>query len=620
MTKKTPRWHLLYRLPLAAAVAASLSAPVNAIQFSVGGVDGSFDTTLSAGVSWRVAPQDKNLISQGNLAPKGNNPYVNSTTGGSSNNYDDGDLNFKKGDEYSRIAKGTSELLLNWNNYGAFVRARYWYDFILKDHQLAQDGAGNYHPLSKQGDANASGGQFLDAYIWGNYNLGSVPVNIRFGRQVLSWGESTFIFNGINVINPVDVGAIHAPGAQVKDALLPVEMLYSSIGLTENLTLESYVQLKQREVKIDDCGTFFSTADFVAPGCGPVLLAGQLPDQTVYANGAYAPRLGDKKGSDKDQFGLALRWYAEQLNETEFGFYYIQYNSRLPLISGVVAKNPPAGGADAIPQYFIDYPNHIKMLGLSFNTSTESGYSVAGEYSFKKDVPLQWNAFELVYGGLGYSSSELYNREVAKVGGDATKLYGKTLPGYDLYDVSQLQFTVIKFYEQVMGASRLTMVGEVGATYVHNLPGLDKARYGRSGIYGIGDFNTTTLYTGEKTSCKGDAANGVTAANINSSNCTNDGFTTPFSWGYRVRFSLNYQDVMAGVNLTPTLALSQDVSGYSPEPGGNFVEGRKSVGLSLKAEYLNNYTATVGYTNYFGGRYNVISDRDNVSLSVSYAF
>ncbi len=268
------------------------------------------------------------------------------------------------------------------------------------------------------------------------------------------------------------------------------------------------------------------------------------------------------------------------------------------------------------------------MLGLSFNTSTESGYSIGGEYSYKQDVPLQWNAFELIFGGAAAPYSKLYQQAIKKVNNDPTQLYGKNLPGYDLFDVSQLQFTVIKFYDQIMGASRLTMVGEVGATYVHNLPGLDKARYGRSGIYGVGDFEyrgddptTTAVETNALlASCKGDSAAGVAASNINTSNCTNDGFTTSFSWGYRVRFGLRYDDVVAGVNLTPQLALSHDVTGYAPEPGGNFVEGRKSVGLSLKAEYLNQYAATLGYTNFFGGDYNVISDRDNVALSVSYAF
>ena len=38
---------------------------------------------------------------------------------------------------------------------------------------------------------------------------------------------------------------------------------------------------------------------------------------------------------DSGQVGIALRYYSEALNDTEFGFYYINHHSRLPLGSGV---------------------------------------------------------------------------------------------------------------------------------------------------------------------------------------------------------------------------------------------------------------------------------------------
>ena len=79
-----------------------------------------------------------------------------------------------------------------------------------------------------------------------------MPLNMRLGKQVISWGESTFIFNGINVINPVDVGAIRAPGAEVKEALLPVNMFYSSLGLTENVTVEGFLQLEWEKTEIEE--------------------------------------------------------------------------------------------------------------------------------------------------------------------------------------------------------------------------------------------------------------------------------------------------------------------------------------------------------------------------------
>ena len=37
--------------------------------------------------------------------------------------------------------------------------------------------------------------------------------------------------------------------------------------------------------------------------------------------------------SDSGQYGVALRWYAEDLNSTEFGFYFMNYHSRLPFAS-----------------------------------------------------------------------------------------------------------------------------------------------------------------------------------------------------------------------------------------------------------------------------------------------
>ena len=106
--------------------------------------------------------------------------------------------------------------------------------------------------------------------------------------------------------------------------------------------------------------------------------------------------------------------------------------------------------------------------------------------------------------------------------------------------------------------------------------------------------------------------------NTNARNCTNDGYVTDSSWGYRVRAGLTYNDVFAGVNLTPSLAWSHDVSGYSPN--SNFTEGSKALSLGLNFEYLNRYTASLSYTSFSGGDYSTIKDRDFASLSFSVSF
>lgn len=609
MTKKIQRWHKLAKLPLVAAIAATVSAPVHAFQFYIGEVEGSLDTTLSAGASWRVAQRDTNQLAQGNLrVPQG------STKGSSTNNTDDGNWNFKRGETFSKIVKGNTDLALTYENYGAFVRGRYFYDFELKDEGRAKDKNGVSRPLSDEALEQAGADiELMDAFIYGDFDIGGMPLNARLGRQVVSWGESTFIQGGINTINPADVSALRAPGAEIKDILLPVNMVYASLGVTTDLSIEAFYQLEWEKTEIDPCGTFFSTLDFVADGCGPVLLAGQNSDPDAYAMGMYADRLGDREPDDKGQYGIAVRWFSP--GGTEFGFYHINYHSRLPVISGVVATGPTD-----MPEYFVEFPEDIKLYGISFATTADSlGLSIGGEISHRRGVPLSWNPFELIFGGIeGYQAvSKLYAK---RSGGAAPgEMRGEEATGWDRFNVTQAQVTFIRFFEQVLGASRLSFVGEVGATYVHDLPSLDEARYGRSSSFGIGKFDPIPVGGGNYLTCDGSLPG--SAANINPSFCTNEGYTTSFSWGYRARFALDYNDVFAGVNLIPMLSWSHDVKGYAPEPGGAFVEGAKSVGLALRAEYMNQYTAEVGYTNFFGGKpYNLMNDRDYVSMSVSVSF
>jgi len=120
------------------------------------------------------------------------------------------------------------------------------------------------------------------------------------------------------------------------------------------------------------------------------------------------------------------------------------------------------------------------------------------------------------------------------------------------------------------------------------------------------------------TCAAGNALAGVAPPNSNARNCTTDGYVTDSSWGYRIRAGLTYNDVFAGINLTPTLAWSHDVDGYSPN--SNFNEDAKALTLNLEAEYLNRYTGSLAYTTFSGGDYNAIEDRDFLSLSVSVSF
>ena len=153
--------------------------------------------------------------------------------------------------------------------------------------------------------------------------------------------------------------------------------------------------------------------------------------------------------------------------------------------------------------------------------------------------------------------------------------------------MTQAQLTVVRFVEQVLGASRLSLVGEVGYTITDDLDEEGK-NYGRSPIYG-----------------------NPTAAD-------NEGIYTKDAWGYRLLAALSYSNVFAGVNLTPRVAFSHDVNGYASN--GAFVEGRQALSLGLSADYLSTYTASVSYTSYWGGDYNTGKDRDFASVSFGVSF
>src|SRR5690606_27127742 len=137
--------------------------------------------------------------------------------------------------------------------------------------------------------AKSSGAELLDAFICYNYNIADLPGTVRLGKQVVSWGESTFIQGGINSINPADVSALRRPGAELKEAFIPVNMFYVGQSLTDNLSVEAFYQIEWDPTVVENCGTFFSQPDVVAPGCDNNLaVLTNDPAALAQINGALA--------------------------------------------------------------------------------------------------------------------------------------------------------------------------------------------------------------------------------------------------------------------------------------------------------------------------------------------
>ena len=628
MTKTKQTWRLA-KLPLAVSLASTLAAPAFGVTFNIGEIEGQFDSSLSVGASWSVKGADKDLIGKNNGGD------------GLSQTSDDGHLNFKRGETFSKIFKGIHDLELKYGDTGVFVRGKYWYDFELKDEsrQFKEISDSN----RKEG-AQSSGAQILDAFVYHNYAIGDQPGSVRLGKQVVSWGESTFIRNSINEINPVDVSAFRRPGAEIKEGLIPVNMFYVAQSLTENLSAEAFYQLEWDQTVAENCGTFFSQFDIVADGCDNNLnvltatpaqiaginatITGAGPLAGFGANaisgtseGVIVPRGGDRDARDSGQWGLAFRYMFEPL-DTEFGAYFMNYHSRAPVFSATAAGQnvyTAAGLAGAAAplivagnsEYFMEYPEDIQLYGLSFSTTLPTGTSWAGELSYRPNAPVQINSTDVLYSGVKLLGGAFANASI--LNGTA----GNDLHGYNRKEITQFQTTFTHFFDQVMGASRLTLVGEIGIAHVGGLESTDEVRYGRDPVFGPGPLPPTQVAPGVFRETCSQILNGNSGKNVRRY-CEDDGFVTSTSWGYRARAIWDYPDVFAGVNLKPSVSWSHDVDGYGPN--GLFTEGAKAVSLGLDADYQNTYTASLAYTDFFDGKYNTSTDRDFVALSFGVNF
>lgn len=637
---------------LALTLSLITSAHIQAAEFNWGSIEGSFNSQLSVGSSWRVEQADPNLLQDIN---------------GQTSNNDDSNNNYQDGDAFSQLFKGSHDLQFNYQNYGGLIRGKYWYDSALANNSVnyghgptasvggasgtaleyseneTLDDSG-FHDLSK-----ASGLALMDAFIYGEYEIQDMPLDLRLGRQVVSWGESTFIPGGINAINPIDTNALHRPGAEIKEALLPVNMAYANLGLTDNLSAEAFYQLEFESHVTAGCGTYFSLVDSVAQGCNNITVAnGQM-------NVSRSEQDGIRLAQDEGQFGLAFRFVSQSLGDTEFGFYAMNIHNRAPnanfiknnvnetqiatdivtaavtavatqgqtaiataIASGEYAQGSAqhiaagnalqvqmaatqaavmpnavlAAGAQvtADSHYYTVYEEDLQMIGLSFASNVGS-MALSGEVNHKLNLPVQINGPSMVSALLGVHVSDNIEGNENQI--DllvAAAEEGADIKGFREFDVSQVQLTATQFFDRILGASRLTFVGEAALTYVHGFDESESAiKFGRPGTFGHPD---ETL---------------------------NDGFVTESSWGYKALISLEYNNAFSGVNLQPSISWSEDVKGYSPH-AGTFKEGQQSLGLSINAHYLSIYNASISYTQYQGGKYSLLSDRDFASVSLGVQF
>lgn len=796
--------HVLMSTAISATTLA-LAGTATAFEYNANGLTVRVDSTVSLGAGIRASEVDSRLLNEGDGGPKqvlqtpvggiaflqaigavppgvippgvaSITPIAPIYAGGI--NSAASDRSVKGGQFYSGVIKATHEIEMKYQNFTAFLRPTYFYDAI-GDQSSSPSGYVNWSDSTRK--VIGKNFKLLDSFVDGKFEVGGRNVSVRLGKQVINWGESTFILNGINAFSPIDVSAFRRPGAEIKEAIAPQWMASANISIVENLSLSGWYQLKWEPYQIDAAETFFngSTAagqiNSASGGMGtrnPTGVAGAsylgvgggayagtfrkncaLPQNAaicatspfidyrtpIYSNSesvrlslgdtSQLQRIYDKGARDDGQYGLSLKWYSQALNETEFGLYYANYHSRLPIYSNAsgtpevtapyvqtglttsagtrqaffVGYNPvtflpagtfPRGVTDSIMlstikniplvnttgatfinpatgkpqlitniaqlntaraqafspanmiitaggvatlkdgieapglntngQAYLEYPEDIKQVGLSFNT-TLFGIGVQGEVSYKMDEPLQINDLEIILaeaatacsfeGSFGFLNSVLYQgSQLTQPGNPSGKVYtcdpsrpgNQRVDGYIRRDSVSAQFGTTQTFQpsvgfvRALGANQAIFVTEFGMVHYNNLPRQWQLRLGPPNLQG----SSSPL------------------GGILSLDFLSGGYPTANSGGYVLLGQLNYDNVFGtAVTLNPTVAFRHDVFGISPGPNGNYLRSRKSTSVGLDGTYLGQWKGSISYVNNFGGGLqNRAADKDFVSFSVAYSF
>lgn len=646
--------------------------------------------------------------------PEPNQRLVNAGGAFGGVNADDGNLNYDKYDIVAATIKLTTDLKLKYGEHWlARVRALGFYDPANVNFEETHADL-RHQALHSPRDKNvertyAKGVNLLDAYVQYAFDYAGRSASISVGNQTVRWGESTLVaLNSLSEVNPPNQAVLRMPGYEISELFQPVPVALFATDIVDNVSAEVFYQFGWKKVVTDPQGSFFSDNDLLGrPGAPAYITLGQhgenpnreqilgspldaLSSSTVTVN--LGPEIHP---SDGGQYGARLNYFADWLNGgTETAFYFLNYHSRLPYaritatadscardstnvvdsyvscngFNGSFPRLPGQQGGEPLPidtlGVQLEYPENIQMYGFSFNTNLGS-FSLAGEYSFRPNVPLQVaindvifaglqpafpaesfaidptglaSIVQLVGSGLGLSTSQLAAQFPGLLGDVLTlsqatfpgaqdavpsflanyRNYGRiaarqVIPGYERMKVGQFDLTLIKAFSQnPFGADQILQISEVGGTQVFGMPSRNILQFEGAGP------NATSAQKGAD-----GTGNGGTPPNPSTLNPTQqaDGFADSFAWGVRSITRFEYNDVVFGWSFFPSIIAAWDIDGIAPSPIQNFVEGRKEFTFSNDINMTQKLSARIAYQWFTGGgNHNTRKDRDNLALSLAYTF
>ncbi|WP_229506899.1 DUF1302 domain-containing protein [Pseudoduganella rivuli] len=540
-------------------------------------------------------------------------------------NQDLGDVHYQRGQVVSSNLQYTADLYVKaTDGWSGLLRGVANHDFA-----VAHTKRGALDPEAK--DFAVSNPRWLDAYVTKEFEAGGQHGRVRVGNQVLSWGENLFITGGINSINPLYAPAAHQPGTPLKTLFIPSPMISASTSLAPGLGIEAYYQWKWNSFAFDAPGTFFSTTNFlgkggrgiylpttllnaaVAPYGMPPFASGTIgntatviagpnpatglpynrrlgfneladpmanPAGPLIGAGTVIPRGRDIKPDD-GQGGVALRYQFPE-SGNELGLYYFRYSDKVPFVSYQVTgtvTNPFGWQAVA------EYARHRDLFGVSYNFQAGE-WAIGTELSFRPKDGVAIDRSAVIDPANRYYCNALSDFTVAPVGTHCqgwvdTQHYQWHVTGIHILSQSGALGGLLR----ALGASEGTITAESAVAYYPKLR-----------------FNTGAPYA-------------VTADYRQ---------PTRASWGVVVAASVTYPNIFGTrASLSPDLAISQGVSGYSATALPGFVKGAGAAVLGATIDFKSKPETKLRFDftkNWGGGASNLMRDRDFFSVSLASSF
>ncbi len=430
---------------------------------------------------------------------------------------DDGNLNYDEHDLFSGLLKVTQDLNVTYGDYGFFAKWLYFYDFVNNDFteyhpnritpENINDVGFRRTPENPDGDPIANryydqtfgpGGvvrnertdgeilnqvgtnlQLLDFNFYGHLPLwGEKELSFKIGRQIVNWGESTLLaINSVNQANPVIANNLYRIGFQVEEVFTPTGSIFLSTDLFQNATVEAYYQYEWEPVEAPTPGSYFGFADI---GTNNAVMNANLsfggsaedPEQIgvfldnpltlITDTSATVLRVRDNEASDSGQFGVAFKYYAEELNNgTEFGLYFINYHSKLPYVSFYATQASCARREGN--SLGIDASNTVEFLSACDNLPVMAIASARTQL-LQDALPLILSNPGILLNDLGITDPSLLANPLAALGVLTDLLLGGN-PNAPLSNAVPLDTGMIQFEYpedlQMFGASFNTTWGEI---------------------------------------------------------------------------------------------------------------------------------------------------------------